>query len=130
MQRLMENNAFLTRKGKPVVLDVNPARKYASQDWLVYLVAGVILLLGIIRSSYLKYFNDMFRAFFNPTLSQRQLKDQLSQSPFPNFLLNLFLLSVWACICISSCTAWITQQMPLPGCSYPGWYCWWGSYTW
>lgn len=90
MRRLMETNPFLTRKGKPVLLDVNPARKYSSQDWLVYLVAGVILLLGIIRSSYLKYFNDMFRAFFNPTLSQRQLKDQLSQSPFPNFLLNFF----------------------------------------
>ncbi len=90
MQSLLEKNAFLTRKGKPVVLDVNPVRETDDQDWLVYLVAGVLLLLGIIRSSYLKYFNDMFRAFFNPTLSQRQLKDQLSQSPFPNFLLNFF----------------------------------------
>lgn len=90
MRSLLEKNAFLSRKGKPVLLDVNPVRKDYSQDWLVYLVAGVLLLLGIIRSSYLKYFNDMFRAFFNPTLSQRQLKDQLSQSPFPNFLLNFF----------------------------------------
>ncbi|WP_126244560.1 DUF4271 domain-containing protein [Chitinophaga rhizosphaerae] len=92
MRSLLEKNTFLSRKGKPVLLDVNPTRKSTGQDWLVYLVAGVVLLLGIIRSSYLKYFNDMFRAFFNPTLSQRQLKDQLSQSPFPNFLLNFFFI--------------------------------------
>ncbi|WP_109696280.1 DUF4271 domain-containing protein [Chitinophaga deserti] len=90
MQALLRDNTFLSRKGKTVLLDINPVREDRRQDWLVYLVAGVILLLGIIRSSYLKYFNDMFRAFFNPTLSQRQLKDQLSQSPFPNFLLNFF----------------------------------------
>ena len=59
-------------------------------DWLIYLMAGVLLVLSIIRLSYRKYFSDLFRAFLNPTLSQRQLKDQLSQSPFPNFLLNIF----------------------------------------
>ncbi|WP_123864689.1 DUF4271 domain-containing protein [Chitinophaga barathri] len=90
MQALEKKHMYLNREGKPLQYDINPARKDSSQDWLVYVVAGVILLLGIIRTAYLKYFSDLFRAFFNPTLSQRQLKDQLSQSPFPNFLLNAF----------------------------------------
>lgn len=89
LQELARTNIFL-KEGKPRRPDVNPLRHYRDLDWLVYTMGGIVLLLGIIRLSYLKYFNDLFRAFLNPTLSQRQLKDQLSQSPFPNFLLNAF----------------------------------------
>jgi len=89
MKELVAKNVFL-KVNKPRRLDVNPLRHYRDLDWLVYTMGGIVLLLGIIRLSYLKYFTDLFRAFLNPTLSQRQLKDQLSQSPFPNFLLNAF----------------------------------------
>lgn len=89
MDKLAKTNMFF-RRDKPVRADLNPLRVHPDLDWLVYLMGGVVLLLGIIRMSYLKYFSDLFRAFLNPTLSQRQLKDQLSQSPFPNFLLNGF----------------------------------------
>ncbi|RFM35326.1 DUF4271 domain-containing protein [Chitinophaga silvisoli] len=89
LKTLTANNIFL-KSDKPHRLDLNPIRIYRDLDWLVYVMGGVVLLLGIIRLSYLKYFTDLFRAFMNPTLSQRQLKDQLSQSPFPNFLLNTF----------------------------------------
>jgi len=89
MLSLANNNTFL-RPDKPRYFQLNPLRPYKDLDWLVYLIGGIVLLLGIIRMSYLKYFSDLFRAFLNPTLSQRQLKDQLSQSPFPNFLLNAF----------------------------------------
>ncbi|MBW8685851.1 DUF4271 domain-containing protein [Chitinophaga rhizophila] len=89
LKKLQATNIFL-KNDKPTRPDVNILRAYEDLDWLVYVMAGVVLLLGIIRLSYLKYFSDLFRAFMNPTLSQRQLKDQLSQSPFPNFLLNSF----------------------------------------
>jgi hypothetical protein len=89
MKELVRKNVFL-KVNKPRRLDLNPVRHYRDLDWLVYTMGGIVLLLGIIRLSYLKYFTDLFRAFLNPTLSQRQLKDQLSQSPFPNFLLNTF----------------------------------------
>lgn len=89
MQKLARENDFF-KADKPHYYDMNPLRSYRDLDWLVYLVAFIILLLSIIRLVYTKYFSDLFRAFLNPTLSQRQLKDQLSQSPFPNFLLNIF----------------------------------------
>ncbi|GAA0529020.1 DUF4271 domain-containing protein [Chitinophaga japonensis] len=89
MRSLANSNVFL-KPDKPRYFQLNPLRPYKDLDWLVYLIGGIVLLLGIIRMSYLKYFSDLFRAFLNPTLSQRQLKDQLSQSPFPNFLLNTF----------------------------------------
>jgi hypothetical protein len=89
LKKIAATNDFL-KPGKPRFADTNPVRVFRDIDWLIYLIAGVLLLLSIIRLSYRKYFADLFRAFFNPTLSQRQLKDQLSQSPFPNFLLNIF----------------------------------------
>lgn len=89
LRSLASKNMFL-QANKPRYYDLNTLRPYKDLDWLVYLVTGIVLLLGIIRLAYLKYFSDLFRAFLNPTLSQRQLKDQLSQSPFPNFLLNAF----------------------------------------
>lgn len=89
MQKLARENVFF-KADKPHYYDMNPLRPYRDLDWLVYLVAFIVLLLSIVRLVYTKYFSDLFRAFLNPTLSQRQLKDQLSQSPFPNFLLNIF----------------------------------------
>ncbi len=119
LKELAAKNVFL-KSNKPTRLDVNKLRVYDDLDWLVYVMAGVVLLLGIIRLSYLKYFSDLFRAFMNPTLSQRQLKDQLSQSPFPNFLLNSFFVISLALYLyllmyrqqyITSNTAW----MAIPG---------------
>lgn len=89
MKKLAQENMFL-KPGRPSYYDTNIMRPFADMDWLVYMVAGILLIVSIIRLLYLKYFTDLFRAFFNPTLSQRQLKDQLSQSPFPNFLFNVF----------------------------------------
>lgn len=90
MTSLAHRNRFLSKVSDKPYYDINPVRPEQDQDWLLYTVAGVLLLLGIIRAAYVKYFSDLFRAFLNPTLSQRQLKDQLSQSPFPNLLMNVF----------------------------------------
>ncbi|MCK7558882.1 DUF4271 domain-containing protein [Chitinophaga sedimenti] len=90
MAGLAKRNPLLSIKADHPYYDINPLHDVPDEDWLVYTVAGVLLLLGIIRAAYVKYFSDLFRAFFNPTLSQRQLKDQLSQSPFPNFLMNVY----------------------------------------
>lgn len=90
MKELAQKNIYLQADNKARYYDLNKMRPFRDMDWLVYTVAGVLLLLGVVRLVYLKFFSDLFRAFLNPTLSQRQLKDQLSQSPLPNFILNVF----------------------------------------
>ncbi|PSL49593.1 uncharacterized protein DUF4271 [Chitinophaga niastensis] len=89
MKKIEQENVFL-KPGKPRFNDTNPVRPLRNMDWLIYVISGVLLVLSIVRMAYTKYFSDLFRAFLNPTLSQRQLKDQLSQAPFPNMLLNIF----------------------------------------
>ncbi|GAA4301120.1 hypothetical protein GCM10023143_02640 [Compostibacter hankyongensis] len=89
LQQALDSNAVFSG-GKHAVLMLDKVRPRRSASGLFYIVTGVFLLLGIIRLAFGKYFSDLFRAFLNPTLSQRQLKDQLSQTPFPAFLLNIF----------------------------------------
>lgn len=86
---LLSGNPFFKGTDK-AVYDLNPVRKYQSRDALFYLIFGLLLILAVIRLVFYKYFSDLFRAFSNPTLSQRQLRDQLSQTPFPALLLNIF----------------------------------------
>jgi multidrug transporter EmrE-like cation transporter len=67
-------------------LERRPARK----DWMFYLFAGLLLLLALLRFAFPKYVNDMFRVFFNTSMRQKQLRDQLIQEPLPSIFLNLF----------------------------------------
>ncbi|MHB1921240.1 MAG: DUF4271 domain-containing protein [Chitinophagaceae bacterium] len=80
----------LIKRNPSLEPDMETIRPHSSSEFLFYLLTGIILVLAIIRQTYSKYFIDLFRAFLNPTLSNRQLKDQLSQTPLPSLLLNIF----------------------------------------
>ena len=55
-----------------------------------YLLLSLCLILGLIRFIDTRYFYNLFRAFLNPTLSNRQLKDQLQGAGLPNLMMNIF----------------------------------------
>jgi hypothetical protein len=50
----------------------------------------MILLLAFLKYFYSRYFNNLFRVFFNTSLRQSQLTDQLLQAKLPSFLFNIF----------------------------------------
>lgn len=63
-----------------------------------YLLLVLASILGGIKTLYPKYFNDLWRAFLNPTLGNRQLRDIIQAASYPNLLMNLFaciVLGVW-----------------------------------
>ena len=60
------------------------------KDWLFYLILGILFFIGVLRLSYLKYFNNLFRLFFKTTLRQNQVREQLLQSQLSSMLFNLF----------------------------------------
>jgi hypothetical protein len=61
-----------------------------SFEWIFYLFCGVLVLLSFLRLSFNKFFTDLFKVFFNTSMRQKQIKEQLSQSPLPSLLLNIF----------------------------------------
>jgi hypothetical protein len=59
-------------------------------DWIFYLFACCLIYLALIRIAFPKYFQDLFRVFFNSSLRQKQIREQLIQESLPSLLLNIF----------------------------------------
>jgi hypothetical protein len=59
-----------------------------------YMLLALCLMLGLIRVSDPRYFIMLWRAFLNPTLSNRQLKEQLQGAGLSNLLMNIFFTMV------------------------------------
>lgn len=89
VRHLFTQNSLFAHAERPIP-DVSPPMPDHSQDALFYIILSVFFLLALIRLLFAKYLADLFRAFLNPTLSQRQLKDQLSQTPLPAWIMNCF----------------------------------------
>lgn len=67
----------------------NPERR----EWMFYLFTGMLFYLALLRISFPKYFHDLFKVFFNSSLRQKQIREQLIQEPLPSLLLNLFFIA-------------------------------------
>ena len=88
---LLDNNIFLSVNGKSEALAIN-TKKHTTSDSLFYIVAALFLLLGLLRTIFSRYFTNMFRVFFNTSLRQNQLTDQLEQAALPSLLFNIFFM--------------------------------------
>ncbi len=65
-------------------------RRTAGKEIVFYLLIVILLGYAFLKNAFPKYFNDLFRLFFRTTLKQRQIKEQLMETPLPSMLLNLF----------------------------------------
>lgn len=65
-------------------------RKYQGKELFFYVIILLLIIYGFLQRLFPKYFNDLFRLFFRTTLKQRQIKEQLIQTPLPSLLLNGF----------------------------------------
>jgi len=73
---------------------VTSKREWYGKETFFYLSIGLLLFFAFIRNAFGRYLKDLFRLFFRTTVKQRQVKEQLLQSPLPSLLLNiLFILS-------------------------------------
>ncbi len=88
---LLSQNKLLNTKGTPVSLAVK-MHKEDNTDALFYLLTGMVLLLACLKFFYNRYFTNLFRVFFNTSLRQSQLTDQLLQAKLPSLLFNLFFI--------------------------------------
>ncbi len=85
---MVMNHSMMT--AQKVISDIELPHAMKSQTADFYLLLFLCLLLGFIRFMDTRYFLNLWRAFWNPTLSNRQLKEQLQGSGLPNLLMNIF----------------------------------------
>jgi len=65
-------------------------RKWEGKETWFYSIVGLLFMVGLFRSGFEKYLNDLFRLFFNTTMKQRQIREQMIQTPLASVLLNIF----------------------------------------
>ncbi len=86
---LLSKNRFINIKSKPVTLIEQP-HIIPGKEFLFYILCIVLLILGLFKTFFKGYFNNLFRVFFNTSLRQTQLSDQLEQATLPSLILNIF----------------------------------------
>ncbi|MFM2359578.1 MAG: hypothetical protein RLY16_1571 [Bacteroidota bacterium] len=63
-------------------------KSHSSDNLLFYILFVITAALAFFRFFYTRYFNTLFRVFFNTTLRQSQLTDQLLQAKLASLLFN------------------------------------------
>lgn len=85
------NNPFFNNRLKPVYHVINE-KKRNSKDDLFYILLALMFFLSLIKLSFSKYFNSIFRLFIQPVFRMKQSHEQISQNDFPSLMLNLFFI--------------------------------------
>jgi hypothetical protein len=86
---LVKHNPYFGFFARPSVI-YSSVKRFTGKDALFYLLVSLLIICAFIKKSFPKYFNDLFRLFFRTNMKQRQIKEQLMQTPLPSLLLNGF----------------------------------------
>lgn len=82
-------NRLLNTNAEPVSLAIQ-IKKIKSNDIFFYVITLLVLLLAFLKYFFRRYFTNLFKVFFNTSLRQNQITDQLLQAKLPSFLFNIF----------------------------------------
>lgn len=86
---LLPSNKFLNAR-QPAAFFIADKKQIEGKEFMFYALCIVVLILGLFKTFYNGYFNNLFRVFFNTSIRQTQLTDQLLQAKLPSFILNIF----------------------------------------
>lgn len=117
---LLSVNQYINGEDTPVNF-ISEKREFAGKEFLFYTLCGLVLILGIFKVVYTGYFNNLFRVFFNTSIRQNQLTDQLLQAKLPSFILNIFFalsagFYIWVLFKNYHPPRLISDQLLLPFC--------------
>lgn len=87
--KVLAENKFINSKDEGTYF-LQEIRIYSGKEFTFYLICILLFILAVFKSFYPMYFNNLFRIFFNTSLRQTQLTDQLTQAKFPSFVLNIY----------------------------------------
>lgn len=89
VDQLLLKNRFINIKDPAVFFNEQP-HSASGKEFLFYSLCIIVLILGIFKTFYNAYFKNLFRVYFNTSLRQTQLAEQLLQAKLPSFILNIF----------------------------------------
>ncbi len=89
ISELLASNKFINVK-EPAVFFITEKKQLHGKEFVFYTLCIIVLIFGLFKTFYQSYFNNLFRVFFNTSIRQTQLTDQLLQARLPSFILNIF----------------------------------------
>jgi hypothetical protein len=93
IKKLLADNQYLTSQKAPQY-NIISFKKPANTAFPFYLLLAIIGFLAAVKFLYAKYFTTLFKVFFNTSLKQSQLTDQLLQAKLPSLLYNILFVIV------------------------------------
>lgn len=92
-QQILDSNRIITFSTTPKAYPVIEKQRQES-EFNFYFLLTLLSLFGLSRVAFPKYFTNLFRVFFNTSLRQGQITDQLLQAKLPSLFFNvLFVLT-------------------------------------
>lgn len=76
------------------VVRVSEERQVQGKETLFYLLTGLLFCLALIKVLFARYVNNLLALVFRASLKQKQIREQLQQTPLPSLLLNIFFVLV------------------------------------
>ncbi|HEY4150218.1 MAG TPA: DUF4271 domain-containing protein [Chitinophagaceae bacterium] len=90
---VLKLNPYFNFFASPILREVEE-RHPQGKETLFYLLTGLLLCLALIRVLFSKYMNNLLALVFRASLKQKQIREQLQQTPLPSLLLNIFFVVV------------------------------------
>ena len=97
LQHAFTSDSFLYRN-RLFFTFTNPVRytisekTWTGKEGIFYSIVGLLLFFAFIRNSFSRYLSDLYSSYFRTTMRQKQIKEQLQQSPLPSLFLNIFFI--------------------------------------
>ena len=88
---LSRGGQLIAPLSKPVIIETD-RKIFKGQEAFFYSILALFLFFAFVKNAFPKYLNDLFRVAFRRTLKQRQLGEQLVQTPLPSLFMNIFFL--------------------------------------
>lgn len=95
LQYSFTSDSFLYRK-QLFFSFTNPVRytiskkAWTGKEAIFYSVVALLLFFALIKNSFSRYLGDLYSSYFRTTMRQKQIKEQLMQSPLPSLFFNIF----------------------------------------
>ena len=91
-EQILQRHPFFNFNTKPVITP-SDIKEFKGKELLFYVLVVLVIIFALLKLAFSKYFNDLFRVFFRTTMKQRQIKEQLMQTPFPSLVFNGFFVA-------------------------------------
>ncbi|WP_290795129.1 DUF4271 domain-containing protein [Flavihumibacter sp. UBA7668] len=86
--KVLQSHPYLNFSAEGVYRTIQP-KTAKGKDGIFYLLLGLLFLLALVKASFGRYLENMFKVFFRASLKAKQIREQLLQTPLASLLLNI-----------------------------------------